>query len=105
MQLFSPSLAAASASMRPSWPPPTIPTVLPGASGLSKLFMTSLWLLGDGAGLFGAPGIQALFHTRIGQTQNGGGMQRSILGAGLADGEGRHRHAARHLGNGEQRVQ
>ena len=32
-------------------------------------------------------------------------MQRRILGPGFTDGEGGHRHPARHLGDGEKRIQ
>src|SRR3569833_262129 len=107
MLVFSPSRAAAIASMRPSWPPPMMPMVPPGASGLFNVFIegASFGTLGYGPRLLGAPGIQFLFHRRIGQAQDRGGMQRGVFGAGLPDGESRHRHPARHLGDRKQGIQ
>src|SRR5471030_167256 len=107
MQVFNPSRAAAMASMRPNWPPPTIPIVPPGGTGLCKVFIwaTSFWSLGDRFRLLGAPGVQPLFHARIRQSQNRRGMQRRILGAGFPNRKSRHRHPAGHLGDGEQRIQ
>src|ERR1700758_3554752 len=78
---LKPSRAAASASMRPSWPPPRIPMV---ASGLS----TSVLRMGrDRIGLRRAPGVEALAEAGIGQGEHRRSEQRGIDGASLADRE------------------
>src|SRR3990170_6890818 len=100
MWLFSPSLAAASASMRPSWPPPRMPMVLPGgrASGII------LWCLGNAVGLCRAPRDDAGGERLVGKRQDLRGEKASIGGAGRADGERADWNAGGHLGDGEQTV-
>src|SRR5215471_2272412 len=101
MWVLSPSLAAASASMRPSWPPPNIPMLLPGgrASGIV------LRSLGNAVGLGSAPGHDAGGERLIGERKNLRCQQSGIGGASFADGERPHRHAGGHLGDGQEAVQ
>src|ERR1700694_2611380 len=94
MWVLSPSLAAATASMRASWPPPRMPMVLPGASGLSGIILERL---GYGFGLRRAPGHDAGGKPRIAERQDLRCEQSGIGGAGLADGKGADRHPGRHL--------
>src|SRR5690606_30410008 len=96
MWVFRPRRAAASASMRPSWPPPRMPMVLPSGSGTALLGNID-GTLRDGLRLLAAMRVEPLGDIGIAEGEDGGGEQVSIGGTGLADGEGADRIAGRHL--------
>src|SRR5919106_5130405 len=102
MLVLSPSLAAASASMRPSCPPPRMPIVLPGGSGASGIILDRL---GDGVGLGGAQGGDAVREARVGQRQDLRRKQAGIGGTGFADRQGADRYAGRHLRDGKKAIE
>ena len=103
---LKPSRAAASASMRPSWPPPRMPIVASGrAATRCMLTPCPSGVSATAVGLRCAPGVEPLGERRIGQRQHARGEQRRIDRAGLADRERADRHARRHLHDRQQRVQ
>ena len=100
-----PSCAAASASMRPSWPPPRMPTVDPGGSGVAKPHQASSFGCSATAAVCcGPPGFEPRGQGAVGQRQHAGRQQGRIDGARLADGQGSHRNAGRHLDDRKQRI-
>src|SRR3954470_17535502 len=102
MWALSPRLAAASASMRPSWPPPRMPTVDPGVmrrGGLTSRVV--LRALRDSVGLPGPPGVQTAGERVVAERQDGRRKQRGVDRAGAANGERADRDARRHLNDGE----
>src|SRR5437763_6673678 len=105
MWVLSPRRAAAIASMRPSWPLPRMPMVEPGGSGPrsmpSGIVLRRLW---NRRGLLGTQGLEALGEVLVLECQDLRGEQAGISGSGLADGQGPHRHAGRHLHDREQAV-
>src|SRR5262249_17268118 len=101
MWVARPSSAVASASIRPSCPPPKIPTTPPACSGAAAIARA----LGDGGGLRLAPARQACREAGIRQGKDRRGMEGGVDGAGLADGERRHGHAAGHLDDGIEAVE
>jgi hypothetical protein len=56
-----------------------------------------LWAVGNGLGLRAPPLFDRGGRGGVAEAENGGGKQRGIDRAGLADRKGRHRHARRHL--------
>src|SRR3990170_8071985 len=102
MWVLSPSRAAAMASMRPSWPPPRMPMVLPGGSGLSGIILERL---GYALRLCRSPGHDAGGKAGIAKREDLGCEQSGIGGARFADCQRADRHAGRHLGDGEKAVE
>src|SRR5690349_1610486 len=90
-----PSSAAASASMRPSWPPPRIPTIMPGRTGDGSFIVRRA--LVDGRRLGHAPAVEPAGNLVAEQSEHGRGEEGSIDRARAADGERPDRHAGRHL--------
>ena len=104
---LKPSRAAASASMRPSCPPPKMPIVPPGRrtrelSGHSRAVRRRL---GDRVGLARAPGREP-FGAAAGSlsARIAAASRPAFLAPALADGQGADRNAARHLDDGQQAV-
>jgi ubiquinone biosynthesis protein COQ9 len=60
---------------------------------------------GNRIGLFLAPRREPRGKRLVRKRQDGHGMQRRVFGARFADGEGRNRHAARHLDDGQETVE
>src|SRR5690606_2038681 len=94
-----PSGVPASASMRPSCPPPMMPIFMLTSSRLSWIRVVQY-----GFGLVAAVAQQRLVELRVAAAQNTGSQQRGVDRAGLADGQRRDRHAGGHLHDGQQRV-
>src|SRR5690349_9480469 len=88
--------------MRPSWPPPRIPMVLPCGSGEASDIVG--WKLGDGSGLVGAEIVERRSDLRIGEREDRCSQQGGIDGAGATDGESAHRNAGRHLDDREEAI-
>ena len=89
--------------MRPSWPPPRMPIVAPGASISARGITTtgrsatpSVWCCRQRSSRLG--------DRRVAEREDRGGAQRRVDRAGLADRKGRDRHAARHLHDRQQAV-
>src|SRR6185503_1779220 len=81
-----PSRLAAAASMRPSWPPPRMPMVWPGASGRTVMRSSGvLDRLGDTGGLPRGELGDALGHCLVAGAQDAGGEQGGVLRPRLAD--------------------
>src|SRR5690606_36552111 len=98
-----PSLLAASANMRPNWPPPRMPIMLPAGSGEMSSAKGLLGICGkerDRCGLAGAIGIEPVGQVIVGQCQDRCGKQGGIDGAGFADGERADRNTTMHLHDG-----
>src|SRR6478672_1047662 len=95
MCALSPSRLAASASMRPSWPPPRMPMVLPGGSRASRLILDRL---SDGVSLRRAEGSDAKRKPAVAERQDLRRQQSGIGRAGSADGERADRDAGGQLG-------
>src|SRR5262245_40955508 len=91
-----PSRAAASASMRPSWPPPRMPIIEPGGSGLAAGIDVRR-ALRDGFRLRAPPIGEAFCERLVGGRKDRGGKEPGIGRAGLADRERPDRNARRHL--------
>src|SRR3984893_32968 len=94
-------------SMRPSWPPPRMPSVDPGLSTGKLPAMgprSVLRAFADRSGLAAAKLIEAVGEFRVGEREYGGGEERRVDRAGFADREGADRNAGRHLHDGEQAV-
>src|SRR5512139_3823679 len=102
---------AAMVNMRPSWPPPRMPSVAPGRMGSAAPVRIGCALFDIGqlhrqhrvglaaaevVELGGKPGVIAADQRR--------GEQRGVGRTRLADGEGRDRDALRHLHDRQQRI-
>src|ERR1700712_1902 len=90
-----PRRAAARASMRPSWPPPRMPMMLPGGRG--ALFGIVGGESRTASGLAQPQLFQRGFDLVVEQGQHGGGQQGRIGGASLADCQGADGDAGWHL--------
>src|SRR5260221_7067509 len=95
-----PSSAAAMASMRPSWPPPRMPTIMPGASGRSFIAGTFV----HAGRLVHAPAVEFGRDLVVGKREDGGGEERGVDRPGAADGERADRNSCRHLDDGIKAV-
>src|SRR4029078_2603439 len=102
MCVEKPSSAAAVASMRPSWPPPRMPIVMPGATGAGSLIVGRMFL--DAGGLVYAPVFKPGGECFVAEGQYGGSEQGGVDGAGAPDRKGADRHASRHLDNRQEAV-
>src|SRR5271170_622542 len=94
--------------MRPSWPPPRMPIVPPGA--IVRLSSAAIggfvgWLALDGFGLLGAERVEPLGEPRVGERQDGSRQQRRVDRARLADRQRAHGNAPRHLYDRKQAVE
>ena len=87
--------------MRPSWPLPSTPMVAPGRIDAAHGRRSSRTL----RGLLGAERAQLLAQVGPRGGENRDREQAGVGGAGLADRERAHRHAARHLHDRQQRVE
>src|SRR5690606_41940095 len=91
----------ASASMRPSWPPPITPIFMFVSLALR---LTRSRIVEHRAGLLFAELLERRMILRVLAAEDARRQQRGIGGAGLADGQGGDRHAAGHLHDGQQGV-
>ena len=91
----TPSGAAASASMRPSWPPPSTPTVVTGGDRGGPAPRPS----GARARPAAAPAARGVPPTTMAAASS-----PAFVAPARADGHGADRHAARHLHDRQQRV-
>src|SRR5688572_6537565 len=99
MWVFMPSRAAASASMRPSCPPPRMPITLPGGSGPSLRLIGRE--LGDGLALLAPIGLEAFVELGVVEREDRGGEKRGVGRTGFPDRERADRDARRHLDDRE----
>src|SRR5512143_700903 len=97
-----PRRLAATASMRPSWPPPKMPMVEPGGSGASGIVLDRL---GDGLSLRRAEGSAACGKLLVGKREDLRREQSRVGRSCLADGERSDRNAGRHLVDRQQAVE
>ena len=90
-------------NMRPSWPPPIMPSQEPGGRGVVTLQTGNFMPLA--ACVCSARNcVERRGQIRIAGGQHGHREQRRVDRAGLADGERGHRYAARHLHDRQQRI-
>src|SRR5207342_3597595 len=93
-----PSGAPASASMRASWPPPRIPTVVIAGS------LAGVVVLRDVVGLALAESLEGLRDRRLVRCKHRGSEQGRVRCTRIADREGRHGNARRHLHDRQQGI-
>ena len=107
-----PSRAAASASMRPSWPAPRMPIVPPGAIFTSAaMAVQPAW---PATGSPGSSATAAVWAARQASSRSASGRScnartaaassAALMAPALADGQRADRHAGRHLHDREQRI-
>ena len=92
---------AAMANMRPNWPLPSTPMAAPGRIGVDHANSSERTL----RGLFLAKHAQLLAQRRIVIRQDRHREQRRVLRAGFPDRQSADRNSARHLNDGQQRIQ
>src|SRR6185437_13437047 len=97
-----PSRAAASASIRPSWPPPSMPIVLPCGSGSMSIVVARKFR--HSGGLASAVGVERGGDLGVAERQHRGGEEGGVGGTSLADGERADRYSGRHLDDRQQAV-
>src|ERR1700749_856335 len=98
-----PRRAAASVSIRPSWPPPKMPTVPPGSTILFGIDFVG-GRFGHVRCLARTIGFEALGQVLVSDREDRGGEERRVGRTGLADRERADGHAGGHLHDREEAI-